>query len=301
MVTVRVPATSANLGTGFDTLGLALQLYLEVSAAPAERTQISVAGQDHERLSAECSNSLIIQAMQRVFNQAGQSFPTLRLHIQNSIPIGKGMGSSAAAIVAGMMLANAMLANAFTHDDIIQWAAAMEGHADNIAPAIAGGMTTIMLRDHQVYYQKISLPDEIVAVMVVPDYTLPTAKARSVLPEVIHWKDCVRHMQQACYLVASIHNRDYRWLHEAMDDSIVQECRKHLVPGFKQVLQAAAGAGALGAALSGAGPSVLALAIDQPELVGMAMQKAFALNGSSSQVFYLPADNQGAVVSIREN
>lgn len=291
MITVRVPATSANLGTGFDTLGLALQLYLTVTAQPQQGCLQECRGGKPPRAS-----TLLTQAIEAVFARAGQNVPALQLQIDSQIPIGKGLGSSAAVIIAGMYLANALLGNPYSEQHLLNWALTLEGHADNIVAAAVGGLTTAMVLEQQVYYQKVLLRGDLTAIIAVPDFILPTQEARSILPQQIPWRDCVRHMQQACFVLSSLANGDYRHLQLAMDDVIVQSLRKSLIPGLDQVLQTALDKGALGAALSGAGPSVLALAATNLDSIGTAMIEAFARHGCKSRCLYLKIDRQGVQV-----
>jgi|LFRM01.1.fsa_nt_gb homoserine kinase len=289
MVTIRVPASSANLGTGFDTLGLALQLYLSVTAYDTEgRAALSFAEPD--------GGDLLHQAMAVVFSQAGLPVPKLKLEIKSQIPAGKGLGSSAAVIVAGLYLANHLLSYPFSEQQLLNWALALEGHPDNIAPAVAGGLTTAMVLDGELFYQKVSLQDDLKVIIAVPDFTLPTGEARRVLPEKVYWRDCVRHLQQACFVMQSLATGDYRHLARAMDDEIVQPARQSLIPGLKEVIKTALQRGALGAALSGAGPSVIALADSNWEYIGSGMQEAFRDAGCQSRCLYLDIDHQGVQI-----
>jgi homoserine kinase len=192
-----------------------------------------------------------------------------------------------------MYLANYLSGNPFSEQQLLAWALALEGHADNIVPAVAGGLTTAMVLDHQVYYQKVALHDDIRVIIAVPDFIVPTREARAVLPREVPWRDCVRHLQQACFVVQSLANGDYRHLSLAMDDDIVQSSRQRLIPGLKEVIQIALERGALGAALSGAGPSVLALAAENMEYIGAGMQEAFRAAGCPSRCLYLNIDYQG--------
>lgn len=284
MVTVRVPASSANLGTGFDTLGLAWQLYYTLKARQVNFTSGS---------GKAPAGDLLTQSMQVVFDQAGVNMPAIEIQIQSQIPIGKGLGSSAAVTIAGMHLANHLLQCPFTEEQLLNWALVIEGHADNIAAATAGGLTTAMVLGANVYYHKVPVHDDLNAVIVVPDFTLPTKAARAVLPREVGWRDCVRHTQQACFVMQSLANGDYRHLDLAMDDDIVQASRQGLIPGLAQVLQAAYENGAQGACLSGAGPSVLALTKDSPEAIAKAMQAAFASSHIESQCIYTAIDHVG--------
>ncbi|MDD2586316.1 MAG: homoserine kinase [Syntrophomonadaceae bacterium] len=296
MVRVKVPATSANLGPGCDTLGLALNLYLEVTADfAADGASFAFYGYGEEVIRNEPGSNLILKAMQKIFSLAKTELPELRLTVKNNIPFGKGMGSSAAAIVAGMWAANYLLGHQFTSSELLHWAVEMEGHADNIVPAVAGGLTTAMLYREKVLYQKVSLPEGIRIIIVVPDFTLPTEKSRSVLPEKVNLQDAVANIQKACFLLASLQNCDFKNISIAMDDMIYQPWRKKFIPGFDQVLFEARKAGAIGVALSGAGPSIIALTTENEKNIGKIMGETLKLYGVSNQVLYLRPVNSGVI------
>lgn len=295
MFTVTVPATTANLGPGFDTLGMALQLFLQVEVETANETIVEFYGQGRGEVLQNPGDNLIIAAMQEVFYRAGTKMPAIRLIINNPIPVGKGLGSSAAAIVAGMFAANCMLNDQFSADELLQWAVIMEGHADNVVPAVAGGLTTVMQNEGTVYFQKVEVPEELKTIVVVPDFILPTAKSRAVLPDKIDLKDTVTNLQRACFLLAAVANRDFGHLGLSMNDAIYQPARKQFIPGFDQVVKQAKKMGAMGVALSGAGPSIVALVRDREDLIGEAMQHAFARYGVKSQLLHLKPSNQGVV------
>lgn len=296
MFTVRVPATSANLGAGFDTLGLALTLFLQVDVELSALTsEIVWQGEGKDSISDQTDNNLLLKAMQKVFQEAETIFPSLRLIIKNDIPIGRGLGSSAAAITAGMVAANRILQTRFSDKDLLKWAVEMEGHADNIVPAFMGGLSCSMIYEGEVYFQKITFPETIQLVVAVPDFEMLTEKSRRDLPQSIKLQDMILNLQRACFLLASICNGDCRHLDKAMDDVIFQPVRQKSIPGFKQVLSNAREAGALGAAISGSGPSIIAFATDK-DRVGKAMLEAFARNGIKARLFFLNASMQGVTL-----
>ncbi|WP_061213355.1 homoserine kinase [Syntrophomonas wolfei] len=298
MFTVKVPATSANLGPGFDTLGLALQLYLEIKVKiipPSGGIRFFVDGEEYPE--EIFGDNLLYQAMKIVFAEAHVvEVPGLELTINSSIPPGKGLGSSAAAIVAGLYAANEVLEKRFAQEDLISWAVEMEGHADNVVPAVAGGLTTAMLYRKKVYYQQFSFPPELKLVVAVPDIPISTDESRQLLPKKINFKDMVNNLQRASYLLASLIKHDFRHLPAAMDDAIFQPRRKQLIPGFDRVFSQALGNGALGVALSGSGSSIIAFCQQEEKRVAQAMQDAFAVSGVQSQLMILAADPDGVKV-----
>lgn len=298
MIRVRVPATSANLGPGFDTLGLALSLYLQVDIEWSDSNIIEFAGEGVQNINSLPEHNLIWQAARRVFQAAGRQ-PAMKLSIHNEIPIGRGLGSSAAAIVAGLTAANELLGNPLDKKQLLALAVDMEGHPDNVVPALIGGLTVAMEDNNEVYCQKVDFPEDISVVVVVPEFELSTEVSRSVLPQQIDLKVTVNNLQRACFLLASLHNRDFSNLDKAMDDQIYQPLRKQFIPGFDQVINAARSHGAMGTALSGAGPSMLAFcSAGEQERVAQAMQEAFRNAQVKSQVFYLQADNKGTEIQI---
>ncbi len=222
--------------------------------------------------------------------------PPLRVHIKNSIPLGKGLGSSAAAIMGGLSAANFMLGQRYSTRQLLAWGLQIEGHADNIVPAMVGGLTTVMIYDERVYYQKVYIPDVIRVVVAVPEITLSTRESRAVIPETVNVQDAVANLQRACFLLASVYNSDVRNIHMAMEDTIYQPYRKDLIPGFERVMEMAADAGALGVALSGAGPSVVAFGTGNESQIGQAMMEAFAAKGIDSRVMYLNPYQDGVKI-----
>lgn len=296
MVTVKVPATSANLGPGFDTLGLALGLYLQVSIDFSAENIIEYAGEGAQKVVSHLEHNLVWQAARRVLEVTGDQY-SLKLSIDNHIPIGRGLGSSAAAIAAGLISANELLERPLTQEEILTLAVDMEGHPDNIVPALIGGLTTAMMYNDQIYYQKVHFPAELSVVAVVPEFELPTEVSRSVLPQKIDLQVTISNLQRACFLLASLHNGDFSNISKAMDDQIYQPLRKQFIPGFDQVLNAALDNGAIGAALSGAGPSILAFCrVNEQERVSQAMQRAWLEVGVDCRGYQLHIDNKGAQV-----
>jgi len=296
MVTVKVPATSANLGPGFDTLGLALGLYLQVSIDFSTENIIEYTGEGAQKVVSHPEHNLVWQAAKRVFEVTDNQY-SLKLSIDNHIPIGRGLGSSAAAIAAGLISANELLERPLTQEEILALAVGMEGHPDNIVPALIGGLTTAMIYDDQIYYQKVHFPAEMSVVAVVPEFELPTEVSRSVLPQKIDLQVTISNLQRACFLLASLHNGDFSNISKAMDDQIYQPLRKQFIPGLDQVLNAALDNGAIGAALSGAGPSILAFCrVNEQERVSQAMQRAWLEVGVDSRGYQLQIDNKGAQV-----
>jgi homoserine kinase len=274
---------------------MALNLYLQVEVElTGSGIEIVFSGARDRSIMESPQENLLYKAMNHVFKQAGYKPAGLYLEIDNDIPMARGLGSSAAAIVAGMFAANRLIGDRFLPVELLRWAAELEGHADNIVPSVTGGLTTAMVYEGEIYYQQIELGKQLEVVAAVPDFFLTTEQSRAVLPQNIPLPAAISNLQRACFLLASLQNGDLDHLGKSMKDMVYQPLRKQFIPGFDQVVEAALGAGALGAALSGAGPSIMAFAVEGRELpVGLAMERAFQEAGVKSQVLYLRPDLRG--------
>lgn len=255
-VLLRVPASSANLGPGFDTLGIALQLYLECRFRLHDGLTIRVAGCDADSISTGIDN-LIWQTAMGVAAESGRSLPAIELEISNAIPLGKGLGSSAAALTAGVVIADHLLGLKWTREQVLDRAARLEGHPDNVAACVMGSITvSANSADCMARTIRLDLPESCDIAVVVPDFTLPTHEARAVLPESYSRADVVFSVQHAALLVAALACGHLGLLGGALRDRLHQPYRAKLVPGLAEILELR-GAGLLGCVLSGAGPSVL--------------------------------------------
>jgi homoserine kinase len=246
-ITVRAPATSANLGPGFDCLGLALDLWNEVRAT-AGTTQ------------ADDAENLILRSARAVFDHVGAAYPGFTLQCDNRIPFGRGLGSSSAAIASGILLANACLGTPLDRGAVLRLATALEGHPDNIAPCLLGGIrAAAVTEDGQVIEVPISAPGELRTVVFVPEQAVPTAHARGVLPVSVPRSDAIFNVARSSLLVAALAAGRIDALAEATRDRLHQPYRLPLFPPGATLLDIAMQSGALGAFVSGAGPTVLAL------------------------------------------
>jgi homoserine kinase len=257
--TVRVPATSANLGPGFDALGLALGLYNTVRVEPAAALEVVVEGEGAAALPRD-ERSLLWRALCAAVERAGATPPTVRLVCHNRIPLARGLGSSSAAIVAGLLAGNRLAGDQLDRNALLALAVALEGHPDNVTPALLGGVRVCVQGEGGLSQVAVPLPRPLYAALFVPDRPLPTAEARRALPATVPWGDAVYNLGRAALLVAALATGEYRLLAEATRDRLHQPARARLFPALPALLAAARAAGALGACLSGAGPSVLALA-----------------------------------------
>ena len=296
MIRVRVPATSANLGPGFDALGLALRLYNTLSLEPADTPEIEIEGEGAATLPRDATH-LAYQAALAVAARAegggALGARAFRLRQHNLIPLASGLGSSAAAIVGGAVAANALLGAPLGRQALLDLAAEMEGHPDNVAPALFGGLVVCARTATGVRWIRLG-PPPLNVVLAVPDYHVSTDEARRRLPARVPFPDAVFNVTRATLLVAALTGGRPDLLDEATQDRLHQPYRETLVPGLTDVFAAARRAGAYGVALSGSGPTVLAFG-DAPE-IGPAMAQAFQAAGAACRILHAEFDTEGAVV-----
>ena len=297
-VRVRVPASSANLGPGFDTLALALDLWNDASfTLGGEGFQVRVEGEGHALL-AKDEHNLVAQAVIEFYNSQGLEPPAgMRITCTNRIPLSSGMGSSAAAVLAGLLGANALLGEPLAPMEILEMASEMEGHPDNVAAALLGGLVVIATGLEGLAIRRFDMPP-LTTVVVVPALELSTHQARAVLPKNVPLSDATFNISRVALVVEALRSRDLGLLGQAMQDRLHQPYRLQLLPGCEAALIAARGSGAAAAALSGAGPSLIAFTADDPSSVAEAMQAALQEAGVSSQRLILSTSNRGAEVSV---
>lgn len=295
-IVVSVPASTANLGPGFDCLGLALSLHNRVEASPAPRWEITVEGEGAGLLPDDESN-LVVQAMAHVARTTGRSLSPLRIVQRNEIPVGSGLGSSAAAVLAGLLAANTMLETRLSPARLLALATEMEGHADNVAAALYGGLV-LAAGDEVVQLPCVALH----AVVVLPAVTLATRAARAALPDTVPLVDAVFNVGQMGLLLHALAQGNVAQLARAMADRLHQPYRAPLIPGLEDALAAAQAEGAA-ACLSGAGPSVIAFAAPQQERRKLAdvIGAAFAAAGVASRCWLVSAHTAGATVQASQS
>ncbi len=297
-IRVRVPASSANLGPGFDALALALGLYLRCTLRRSEQgLTIEASGTDSAAIPRDDSN-LIFRAFCRL--ASAESREQVALEIENEIPLGRGLGSSAAAILAGLALANEWEGLSHSKEQLIEMASEMEGHPDNVAAAARGGLVISCQAEDGAVISVISMQSPIspaiAVVLVVPNFQLSTEAARAALPQQYSRRDAVFNVQRVALLLAALREGNTKVLAEAMQDRLHQPYRALLVPGFQEVLRLRNVPGLLGVALSGAGPSVVAFCNDQPAEVGEAIAACFRRHQVTAEVRRLAVDSEGLVV-----
>jgi homoserine kinase len=298
-VHVRVPATSANLGPGFDALGLALALHNEVVAEEADRVDVSLRGEGATELAKNADNT-VVRGVRLAYDAAGRPFRGVRLECVNRVPLARGLGSSAAAWVSGLAAGNALLGSPLDRDALLALAARAEGHPDNVAAAIFGGLTVSCATADAVTAVSLPVPRALQWVVLIPEATNATAEARAVLPAAVPRADAVFNVQRVALLLASLQTGRPAALRTALDDRLHQPYREKLFPWMRGVTSAAIAAGALGCVLSGAGPSLLAVVDGGGDggAVARALEEALRRAGVAGTARALAVDTEGAVARV---
>lgn len=296
IITARVPATVANLGPGFDCLGLAVGLYVDVAMEiNGGRAGMEITGEGCDRLPTGRSN-LVRQAIAHLYDHVGQPLPTYWLHMHNRIPASGGLGGSAAAIVAGLLLANEVLGSRLSRAELLQLATDMEGHPDNVGPAIVGGLVVATQENGHVVSLKVPVPPALRTVVFVPDFAMPTAEARRILPRVVHRRQAIFNIGRTATLVAAMYSGRLDLLGVATQDQLHQQYRQQMFPAMPRFFAAALAAGALGAFLCGAGSALMALTSGTEEQVLAAFRRTSEVEEVSGRVGILDVCDTGGEV-----
>lgn len=294
MFKIQIPATSANLGAGFDALGLALTFYNYVEVEESDR--IDIKSSDGLDIPTDEKNLIYISAKD-LFNVCGKKLDGLKLRQTNSIPMARGLGSSSACIIAGLVGANKMLGDPLTKDDLVDLSAQIEGHPDNTAPALLGGIVTAVFDGRKVHWVKQEVFTKLKFVAVIPDFELKTEQARACLPKEIAHKDAVYNLSRAALFSASLLTGKFENLRTAVDDKLHQPYRMELIPHCREVFDIAYTHGAYGAYISGAGPTIMAI-VDESNTYFAGKMK-FSLDNaglSGWQVYEFRIDNEGTKI-----
>ncbi len=296
-VTITIPATSANLGPGFDCLGLALGLYNRVTftAVSQPGLTIEVSGLDAAKVPTDETN-VVYQSACRVFDRLGKRPSGLHIRQENSIPVGSGLGSSSTAVLAGPPGASALVEGHLSQADILVMATAIEGHPDNVAPALLGGLVLGLMDGEQVHIEPLPIAPQQVAI-IMPNFALLTRDARAALPKQVSREDAIFNASRLAMLIRALETAAYPKLTLAMQDRLHQPYRLPLIPGMSEAFAAAYAAGAAGVALSGAGPSLIAFAPDHHEQIVAAVTAVFQKHHLTCRSWILPIDSEGTLIN----
>ncbi|MCX7615027.1 MAG: homoserine kinase [Clostridiales bacterium] len=293
MISIKVPATSANMGSGFDSIGIAFTLSNEVHMEESDRVDISCAT-GHEVPKGE--TNLIYQCAKKVYDICGKPLKGLKIVEHCNIPQTRGLGSSSACTVAGLLGANELLGKPMNQQNIIDLAASIEGHPDNVAPAVLGGFVAALQEYGKVWHVRVPIYGRLDFVVFIPNYELKTEKARAAIPSTIPHGDAVFNLARAALLAGSLVTGDLQNIGVAVGDRLHQPYRFQLIPGGQDIMQAAKGLGALGAYISGAGPSIVAIVDSSDKTYLMRAQMYCKEHHPDWQPILLRCDEQGAVL-----
>jgi homoserine kinase len=293
--TIRVPGTTANCGPGFDTIGMACTIYnyLTLEETTDYKITVEVEGQGQGVIPGSESN-IAVQAVLSVFERVAYHHRGFVVKMINNVPLARGLGSSAAAIVSGLMAANLVAGGKLSKDDLLEMATDLEGHPDNVAPALFGGVTISFMENGKAKCLRLVPPVPLTMVVAVPDFSLTTSSARQVLPQQVAFQDASFNVSRAALLVGSLCSGDYNYLSYALQDKLHQPYRNPLIKGIDTVFANACKAGAIGAAISGSGPCIIAFARDHSQAIGEAMVAAFRSHDVAACYHVLQLDTQGA-------
>jgi len=294
---IRVPATTANLGAGYDLLGAALKLYNTFIFKPQSALEIFASGPFADQLGFPLNHeNRVYQAFASVFQRLGLAIPLFQLELQVQIPPARGLGSSSTAVIAGLLAANAWAGSPFSRHEILEQAIAWEGHPDNVAPALLGGCILNIQTPQNYFSAPLDIPKNLDWVVLYPAFELETQKARAVVPDSFSKADCIRNTSFLAALVAGFAQNNDQLIALGLNDCLHQPYRQVLVPGMPEVMQAGREAGALGVVLSGAGPSLLALTRQNSEEIAKVMQAQWNQLGISCDYVIAAIDAEGALV-----
>ncbi|GFZ86022.1 homoserine kinase [Paenibacillus marchantiophytorum] len=297
-VRVKVPASTANLGPGFDSLGMALNLYAWIDLAISNQTTIHLIGDQMHGIPTDKSN-LIYKVAQMVFEEAGVSHPELEITMYSDIPLTRGLGSSASAIVGALAGANALIGNKLTPYALFQLASRLEKHPDNVGASLYGGIVVAFWDGERAESIRIEPDSNLEVLVAIPAFQLSTEKARGVMPKQVSMKDAVYNLSHSSLLVAALSTGNLGMIRHAMKDALHQPYRAALIPGMTTLLEQAENHGALGVALSGAGPTMLAL-VDarsgQKAELEAFLKDTLAKEGIEAQTLWLKPSQEGVSV-----
>ncbi len=303
MTEIKVPATSANLGPGYDTLGIALTLFnnFKIIKRDDQELKIKVIDKKNDKeIKIAESDNLIAQAYKKYFDFLEVDIIGAEIIEEMNSPLARGLGSSASAIIGGLAAAAVISNKLISKNDFIQLAVQLEKHPDNVVPALVGGLTINFNCNNNFDYYKIDVDQNLHCILLIPDYELKTEKLRQVLPPKLSYEQAISNLSRISLLTAAFIKKDYKLLKTAMDDQLHQPFRKKLIKGFEEIISAAYNNGAVGAALSGAGPTILALAVENEKTIAEKMQEIYNSLSINSNFYIVKVSNNSLYQSLKE-
>lgn len=308
-ISVKVPATTANIGAGFDCLGMALPIYntitIEETVLPGTGVEINLINEDEtplDLLSEQVpldENSIIYKAVELLYNSIGQTPSELKINVQTNIPIARGLGSSASVIVGGLLAANELLGHPADEVALLSIATEVEGHPDNVTPALVGGLVlTSQEDDGRIVYTKLKWPDEWAITVCIPDYELSTEISRSVLPKEVPMSDAVFNLKRMGMFVQAVNNADADLMKLALQDRLHQPYRMKLVPGLDKITENLKHFDdVLGCVLSGAGPAILVISLkNNLEKIKAVVKETWEDMNVKAEILTMPVEENGAYI-----
>ena len=297
-VTVRAPATTANLGPGFDCLGMALDIWNVVNVRPGPAS-FEIRGEGTGELETGPGN-LVYESFRMAFAEAGRTAPEVSIVCDNGVPLARGLGSSSAAVVAGLTAGNELMGKAIGDDRLLQMASDLEGHSDNVAAALLGGCRVVVQDGGRLVTGAVAVPDGLKAVLFIPDIPMATEEARALLPGTVSAGDAIYNIGRVGLLVGALSSGDLSLLRTATQDRLHQPYRGKIFPAMKNIFRSAMDAGAFGVFLSGAGSTVLALTRGREVTIGYEMADAATKSGIGGTVRIAQPSPRGVEVLNRE-
>lgn len=296
MIRVKVPASSANMGAGFDTLGVALNMYSRLEVEEID-CGVEVKTLNANGYVPQDKSNLVYRAMDEVFKATGRNVKGVRIVQDSAIPMTRGLGSSSGCIIGGMLAANVLTGRTLAYRDILNLAAKMEGHPDNVAPALYGGMCISMMEGDKALVKSIKLDPKIKFAIMVPDFFVATKKSRGVLPAYVTRQDASFNIQRSSMFVAAMASGDMDMLKFAVQDKMHQQYRKVYIDGFEDIMKMSYECGSRATYLSGSGPTIVSVIDKDYHEFTNRMHGFFEENSHQWMCRVLDVDNVGSVVS----
>lgn len=293
MIEVKVPATSANMGPGFDCLGIAVNMYNKFLVEEIEEGLIFEGCDDKFKN----KDNLVYIAMKKCFEKTGYEPKGLRIRIESDIPVSRGLGSSAACVIGGVVCANELAGGVLNKQQLLDLAVEVEGHPDNINPAFCGGMTVSISEGKEVIYNKVNVKEGIKFCALIPDFTLSTEKARAVLPKNIDYKQGIYNIGRTALLITALNNGDFHLIKFACKDKLHEDYRAQLIENFYSIKKECERLNCLGVFLSGAGPTIMVMLKEEDMSFSKNVQKFLSNLKNKWEVKELKIENVGTVVN----
>ncbi|EJE7235147.1 homoserine kinase [Clostridium sporogenes] len=293
MIEVRVPATSANMGPGFDCLGVAVNMYNKFFVEEIKEGLIFEGCEDKFKN----EDNLIYVAMKKCFDKIGYKPTGLRIKMESDIPVSRGLGSSAACVVGGIVSANELAGRVLNKKELLDLAVEVEGHPDNVNPAFCGGMTVSISDNKEIIYSKVKVSEGIKFCALIPDFTLSTEKARTVLPKSIDYKDGIFNVGRTALMVSALNNGDFHLIKHACKDKLHQDYRAKLIENFYSIKKQCQKLNSLGVFLSGAGPTIMVMIKEEENYFSKNIKVFLDTLKNKWEVRELKIDNIGTIIN----